>query len=107
MVDAADGSLRFANAGHPSPFHVRRVAGVVERLQQPGEKPGGRASAQMVGAAPRLGLKAADAKAIVRDVDAAVSGWRKVGRQLRIKASTLDAYASAFEHPHMEAARAV
>ncbi len=40
VVDAADGGVRFANAGHPAPFHVRRAAGEIERLQQPGEKPG-------------------------------------------------------------------
>jgi sigma-B regulation protein RsbU (phosphoserine phosphatase) len=37
---AADGGMRFANAGHPPPFHVRRAAGEVERLQHAGEKPG-------------------------------------------------------------------
>ena len=40
VVDAAAGTLRWANAGHPAPFHVRRTAGTVERLQLPGEKPG-------------------------------------------------------------------
>jgi hypothetical protein len=33
-----------------------------------------------------------------------VSGWRKTGKQLRFKAATLDAYASAFEHPLMREA---
>ena len=56
-------------------------------------------------AAPRFGLKPRAAKAILRKVFAAVSGWRKTGRQLRIKASTLDAYATAFEHPLMEEAQ--
>jgi serine/threonine-protein kinase HipA len=50
-------------------------------------------------AAPRFGLKTAEAKDVVRNILAAVSEWRKVGRQLRLKASTLDAYATAFEHP--------
>ena len=49
-------------------------------------------------AAARFGLKTAEAKKILRQVLAAVIGWRKTGRQLRLKASTLDAYASAFEH---------
>ena len=40
VVDAARGTMRWANAGHPAPFHIRRSAGVVERLQLPGEKPG-------------------------------------------------------------------
>lgn len=50
-------------------------------------------------AAPRFGLKPAAAKAIVREVATAVAGWRKLGKKLRIPARTLDAYASAFEHP--------
>jgi len=61
--------------------------------------------AAALGAAPRFGLKAAEAKTILREVCAAVSSWRKTGRQQRIKASTLDAYATAFEHPLMEEAR--
>jgi serine/threonine-protein kinase HipA len=55
--------------------------------------------------APRFGLKAAEAKTILRDVLIAVSDWRKTGRQLRIKAATLDAYSTAFEHRLMEEAR--
>lgn len=56
-------------------------------------------------AAERFGLKAAESKSILREVSAAVSGWRKTGRQLRLKASALDAYASAFEHPLMDEAK--
>ena len=54
--------------------------------------------------APRFGLKSQDAKAILGEVFAAVSDWRKTGVRLRIKTSTLDAYASAFENPHMSEA---
>ncbi len=61
--------------------------------------------AAALAAAPRFGLKAREAKAILAEVLATVSGWRKTGKQLRIKASTLDAYASAFEHPLMDEAR--
>jgi len=50
-------------------------------------------------AAGRFGLKGAESKQILKEVFTAVIGWRKTGHQLRIKASTLDAYASAFEHP--------
>lgn len=53
-------------------------------------------------AAPRFGLKAPESKKILREVFTAVSGWRKTGRQLRLKASTLDIYASAFEQPLMD-----
>jgi len=56
-------------------------------------------------AAPRFGLKANESKKILRETFTAVSGWRKTGRQLRLKASTLDTYASAFEHPLMDEAR--
>jgi serine/threonine-protein kinase HipA len=52
-------------------------------------------------AAGRVGLKPVESKKILREVFTAVSGWRKTGRQLRLKASTLDTYASAFEHPLM------
>ena len=55
--------------------------------------------------AGRFGLKPTEAKAILREIYTAVSGWRKTGRQLRLKASTLEAYASAFEHPLQEEAR--
>lgn len=50
-------------------------------------------------AAPRFGLKLADAKAIVREVHSATADWRQAAKKLRIPARTLDAYASAFEHP--------
>jgi hypothetical protein len=56
-------------------------------------------------AAPRFGLKATESKKILREVFTAVSGWRKIGRQLRLKAPALDTYASAFEHPLMDETR--
>jgi serine/threonine-protein kinase HipA len=55
--------------------------------------------------AARFGLKPAAAKTILREVFTAVSAWRIRGRKLRIKAATLDAYASAFEHELMDEAR--
>ena len=59
-------------------------------------------------AAPRFGLKPAAAKTILSEVYAAVADWRTVAKKLRISANTLDAYASAFEHPLIdEAARIV
>lgn len=56
-------------------------------------------------AASRFGLKAPAAKTILREVVSAVTDWRQTGRQLRLKANTLDAFASAFDHPLMEEAR--
>jgi serine/threonine-protein kinase HipA len=53
-------------------------------------------------AAPRFGLKRAEAMRILGEVFAAVSAWRTTGKRLRLKASTLDAYASAFQHPLMD-----
>jgi serine/threonine-protein kinase HipA len=61
--------------------------------------------ANALAAAPRFGLKPADSKRILRQVFTAVSGWRKTGRQLGLRASTLDTYASAFEHPLVYEAR--
>lgn len=58
-------------------------------------------------AIPRFGIKGTEAKGILREVLAAVSDWRVIGKQLRLKASTLDAYATAFEHPLMEEAKQV
>jgi serine/threonine-protein kinase HipA len=61
--------------------------------------------ASALAAAPRFGLKATESKKILREVFMVVSGWRKTGRQLRLNASTLDTYASTFEHPLMDEAR--
>jgi serine/threonine-protein kinase HipA len=56
-------------------------------------------------AAPRFGLKPLEANAILREVLAAVLDWRKTARQLRMRASTRDAYATAFEHPLVDEAQ--
>ena len=56
-------------------------------------------------AAPRFGLRTAEARKVLREVFAAVAGWRTTGKRLRLKAPTLDAYASAFQHPLMDEAR--
>lgn len=53
----------------------------------------------------RFGIKAPAAKKILREVFTAVSAWRGTGRKLRIKAATLDAYASAFDHELMAEAK--
>lgn len=55
--------------------------------------------------APRFGIKAAAAKSILREVFTAASAWRGTGRKLRLKAATLDAYASAFDHELMDETR--
>ena len=58
-------------------------------------------------AAPRFGLTPQEAKAILREVLEAVSSWRETGKRLGIKASTLAAYQTAFEHPMAEEARRI
>ncbi len=55
--------------------------------------------------AGRFGIGEREAKAILRQTVEAVQAWRTTGRQLRIKAATLDAYASAFEHGLLDEAR--
>ncbi len=40
LVDVATGVLRYANAGHPHPLHLRRAAGEVELLAGDNSKPG-------------------------------------------------------------------
>ncbi len=40
VMDVAAGEIRFANAGHPSPLHLRRDAGAVEPLRFADSKPG-------------------------------------------------------------------
>ncbi len=40
VADLAAGELRYASAGHPAPFHVRRAAGALAALAPPGGKSG-------------------------------------------------------------------
>jgi serine/threonine-protein kinase HipA len=56
-------------------------------------------------AAARFGLRAAEARSIVREVVAAVGDWRESARQLGIRAGTLEAYSTAFENPLIDEAR--
>ncbi len=56
-------------------------------------------------AAARFALKPAQARQILREVFQAVHSWREAGRKLRLKAGTMAAYASAFDHGLMEEAR--
>ena len=67
----------------------------------------GRLSDVALAVAGRFGIKADDAKSILREVFTAVSAWRRTGRRLRIKGATLDAYTSAFEHELMDEARSL
>ncbi|HTI72997.1 MAG TPA: type II toxin-antitoxin system HipA family toxin [Candidatus Limnocylindria bacterium] len=69
------------------------------------EEAGEPAISHALGAAERFGMAPKVAMQVLREVYAAVSAWRKVARQYNLKASTLDAYASAFDHRLMEEAR--
>ena len=40
VADVATGELRYANAGHPRPLHLRRAAGCVDPLDGGGKRPG-------------------------------------------------------------------
>ncbi|MBX3747067.1 MAG: HipA domain-containing protein [Verrucomicrobiae bacterium] len=55
-------------------------------------------------AAPRFGLRPAEAKPILREVLAAVVDWRQTARRLRLSKGSVAAYASAFEHAFLEEA---
>ncbi len=55
-------------------------------------------------AAPRFGLRPAEARAILARIYRAVSRWRSTGRRLRLGADSLAAYATAFEQPLMDEA---
>ena len=55
--------------------------------------------------APAFGLRAADAQRIVREVAAAVSGWRKTAEGFGLPPAEIDEMAPAFEHRDLEQAR--
>jgi hypothetical protein len=73
-------------------------------ITEENEEPGIEAA---LSAASRFGLKAPEAKTILHEVFTAASMWRNTGKQLRIRATTVDAYASAFENPNMQEAAAL
>ncbi len=92
-----------------SPAYDLNPVPEIDRTQTPktpiSEEPEDPTIAGALAAAPRFGLKATAANSILREVLAAVSDWRKAGRQLRLNSRTLDAYATAFDHPLMDEAR--
>jgi len=55
--------------------------------------------------ASRFGLKAAEARATLREVFGAVSIWRKIAGKLGMRGSTLETYSSAFENKLVDEAR--
>ena len=69
------------------------------------EEPADPSIAAALAVAPRFALKASQARGILSAVVAVLEDWRKTGRQLRLKAATLNAYASAFDHRLMDEAR--
>jgi serine/threonine-protein kinase HipA len=54
---------------------------------------------------PYFRITPARAKKILREVESAVSGWRKQGRALGLKDRELEQFAEAFEHPERTAAQ--
>lgn len=55
-------------------------------------------------AAPRFGMKQAEARAELRRIHRTVSNWRSQAKRLRLDAHTLAPYATAFEHALMDEA---
>ncbi len=100
--------MRTAGKWSLSPAYDLNPVPEIERAQMPKTSISEEASDSSIEAAleaaPRFGLKPSAAKAIVGEVHAVVADWRKAARKLRIPARTLDAYASAFEHPLMDEA---
>ena len=93
-----------------SPAYDLNPVPQIERAQTPKtaitEDQGEPTIAAALDAAPRFGLKPPEARAILRKIHQALTGWRRTGKRLRLGAGTLGAYATAFEHPLMdEAAR--
>ena len=83
------------------PFILRaRQTAITEGQEEP-------TIAGALAAAIGFGLKANESKKILREVFHEVGGWRKTGKPLRLRAATLDAYASAFEYSLMEKARSM
>jgi serine/threonine-protein kinase HipA len=58
-------------------------------------------------AAPRFGLKSAEAKAILQEVVTTLSDWHPTGKRLGLKAGTLSAFESAFENELMAEAKSI
>jgi hypothetical protein len=50
-------------------------------------------------------LRSDAAKRILRELFTALSAWRLIAGRLGLKAATLDAHASAFDHARMDEAR--
>ena len=55
--------------------------------------------------APDFGLKAVDARQIVREVADVVAGWRKAAERLGVAAAEIEDMESAFEHRDLEQAQ--
>lgn len=100
--------MRNAGKWSLSPAYDLNPVPEIERAQMPktaiSEETADSSIEAALEASPRFGLKPTAAKAIVREVHAVVADWRKVAKKLRIPARTLDAYATAFEHPLMDEA---
>ena len=95
--------VAFARLRHLNPVpEIDRVRMGKTSITEDGEAP---SIALALEAAPSFGLKAEQAKnGFWPRAFGAASQWKSVGKGLKIKGATLEAYASAFEQPLMDEA---
>lgn len=85
---------------NPFPERVRELKTWIS------EETGPEASiAALLSAIPYFRIAPARAKQILKEVEKAVAGWRRVGRSLGMSKAELDQFEDAFEHPERRAAR--
>lgn len=101
MINAGRWALAPAYDINPVP-EIDRAQTNKTSISEAGEEPSIEGAMSVIA---RFALKLPEAKSILQDVLTAVTAWREVGRKLRLKTSTLDAYRTAFENPLTEEAK--
>ena len=102
FLHAAHGLWRLAPAFDVNPFPER----VRELKTWISEETGPEASIDaLLSTTDYFRIASTRARQILREVEHAVSGWRKVGRSLGISVRELELFAEAFEHPERKAAQ--
>jgi serine/threonine-protein kinase HipA len=101
MLSAGRWSLSPAYDLNPTPEIDRARVNKTPLSEESGEP----SLAGVLEAAARFGIKPSAARAVLNEVTRAVSSWRATAKALRIKATVLAPYESAFENTLMEEAR--